>query len=108
MEKSVQELAEFLHGTVENDNPALVVTGVAGLVEAGPQDISFAVPPHVEHCHLSKAASTRLGITRAILQRRLLFYRLAILQRPPPWHRHAIPRPRRSLYPRATPQPKRS
>ena len=25
MEKSVQELAEFLHGTVENDNPALVV-----------------------------------------------------------------------------------
>ena len=55
MEKSVQELAEFLHGTVENDNPALVVTGVAGLVEAGPQDISFAVPPHVEHCHLSKA-----------------------------------------------------
>ena len=29
MEKSVQELAEFLHGTVENDNPALVVTGAA-------------------------------------------------------------------------------
>ena len=55
MEKSVKELAEFLHGTVENDNPELVVTGVAGLVEAGPQDISFAVPPHVEHCHLSKA-----------------------------------------------------
>ncbi len=55
MEKSVQELAEFLHGSVENDNPALVVTGVNGLVEAGPQDISFAVPPHVEHCHLSKA-----------------------------------------------------
>ncbi len=55
MEKSVQELAEFLHGTVENNNPDLVVTGVNGLVEAGPQDISFAVPPHVEHCHLSKA-----------------------------------------------------
>lgn len=55
MEKSVQELAEFLHGTVENDNPALVINGVAGLVEAGPTDISFAVPPHVEHCHLSKA-----------------------------------------------------
>lgn len=55
MEKSVQELAEFLHGTVENDNPALKVTGVNGLVEAGPTEISFAVPPHVEHCHLSKA-----------------------------------------------------
>ena len=25
MEKSVKELAEFLHGTVENDNPELVV-----------------------------------------------------------------------------------
>lgn len=55
MEKSVRELAEFLHGAVENDNPELKITGVNGLVEAGPQDISFAVPPHVEHCHLSKA-----------------------------------------------------
>ncbi len=55
VEKSVQELAEFLQGSVENDNPELVITGVNGLVEAGPQDISFAVPPHVEHCHLSKA-----------------------------------------------------
>ena len=32
MEKSVQELAEFLHGTVEHDNPELKVTGVNGLV----------------------------------------------------------------------------
>lgn len=55
MEKSVQELAEFLKGTVEHDNPELRITGVNGLVEAGPKDISFAVPPHVEHCHLSKA-----------------------------------------------------
>lgn len=55
MEKSIQELAVFLHGAVENDNPQLVITGVNGLLEAGPQDISFAVPPHVEHCHLSKA-----------------------------------------------------
>ncbi len=55
LEKSVQELAVFLQGTVENDNPALKITGVNGLVEAGPQDISFAVPPHVEHCHLSRA-----------------------------------------------------
>lgn len=55
MEKSVQELAVFLHGTVEDDNPQLVITGVNGLLEAGSHDISFAVPPHVEHCHLSKA-----------------------------------------------------
>lgn len=55
MEKSVKELAAFLGGTLENDNPELKVTGVSGLVEAGPGDISFAVPPHVEHCHLSRA-----------------------------------------------------
>lgn len=55
MEKSVQELAEYLQGSYENDNPALKVTGVKGLVEAGPEDISFAVPPYVEHCHKSKA-----------------------------------------------------
>lgn len=55
MEKSVQELAEYLHGTYENDNPELKITGVKGLVEAGPEDISFAVPPYVEHCHKSRA-----------------------------------------------------
>lgn len=55
MEKTVQELAAYLNGTCENDNPALVVTGVKGLVEAGPEDISFAVPPYVEHCHKSRA-----------------------------------------------------
>lgn len=61
MEKTVRELAEFLHGKLENDAPELKVTGVNGLVEAGPQDISFAVPPHVEHCHLSKAGVMVLG-----------------------------------------------
>lgn len=62
MEKTVRELAEFLHGKLENDAPELRVTGVNGLVEAGPEDISFAVPPHVEHCHLSKAGVMVLGL----------------------------------------------
>ena len=48
MEKTVRELAEFLYGKLENDAPELKVTGVNGLVEAGANDISFAVPPHVE------------------------------------------------------------
>lgn len=61
MEKTVRELAEFLHGRLENDAPELKVTGVNGLIEAGPQDISFAVSPHVEHCHLSKAGVMVLG-----------------------------------------------
>lgn len=62
MEKTVRELAEFLHGKLENDAPELKVTGVNGLVEAGANDISFAVPPHVEHCHLSKAGVMVLGV----------------------------------------------
>ena len=62
MEKTVRELAEFLHGKLENDAPELKVTGVNGLVEAGANDISFAVPPHVEHCHLSKAGVMGLGV----------------------------------------------
>ncbi len=61
MEKTVRELAEFLQGKLENDASELKVTGVNGLVEAGPNDISFAVPPHVEHCHLSKAGVMVLG-----------------------------------------------
>lgn len=61
MEKKVQELAEFLKGKLEQDDPGLKITGVNGLVEAGPSDISFAVPPYVEHCHLSEAGVMVLG-----------------------------------------------
>ena len=67
MEKTVRELAEFLHGKLENDAPELKVTGVNGLVEAGANDISFAVPPHVEHCHLSKAGVMVLGFNDPVL-----------------------------------------
>ena len=67
MEKTVRELAEFLHGKLENDAPELKVTGVNGLVEACANDISFAVPPHVEHCHLSKAGVMVLGFDDPVL-----------------------------------------
>lgn len=70
MEKSVQELAAFLKGTVENDNPELKITGVNGLVEAGPQEVSFAVPPHVDQCHLSRAGVMVLGIGERKLEDR--------------------------------------
>ncbi len=55
MEKTLQELTEFLKGKLEDNGKNLVVKGVNGLIEAGPNDISFAVPPHVDKCHLSKA-----------------------------------------------------
>ena len=61
MEKTLQELAAFLHGTLENDDPALRITGVNGLVEAGPTEISFAIPPYVEFCHKSRAGAMILA-----------------------------------------------
>jgi len=61
MEKSLKELAVFLKGELENENPELRITGVNGLQEAGAQDISFAVPPYVDYCHLSKAGALVLA-----------------------------------------------
>ena len=65
MEKTLRELAEYLQGTLENEDQKLIVTGVNGLVEAGPQDISFAVPPHVEHCHLPFCRGGKLQYRQA-------------------------------------------
>ena len=61
MEKTLQELAAFLHGTLENDDPGMRITGVNGLVEAGPTEISFAIPPYVELCHKSRAGAMILA-----------------------------------------------
>ena len=61
MEKTLQELAAFLHGTLENDNSGLRITGVNGLTEAGPTEISFAIPPYVELCHKSRAGAMILA-----------------------------------------------
>ena len=48
MKKTVQELAEFLGGTVIG-NGDTVIEDVKGLAEAGQQDISFAVDPYTEY-----------------------------------------------------------
>ena len=61
MDKTLQELAAFLHGTLENENQELRITGVNGLVEAGPTEISFAIPPYVELCHKSRAGAMILA-----------------------------------------------
>lgn len=69
MERTLQELAAFLNGTLENDDPALKITGVNGLVEAGPSEISFAVAPYVEVCHKSRAGAMILGFEDRQLDR---------------------------------------
>lgn len=61
MEKTLQELAAFLHGTLENDDPEMRITGVNGLVEARSGEISFAIPPYVEVCHKSRAGAMILA-----------------------------------------------
>lgn len=48
MKKTVQELAEFLGGTVIGNGDA-VIEDVKGLAEAGRQDITFAVDPYTEY-----------------------------------------------------------
>lgn len=52
----------MVNGSLENDNPKLVITGVNGLQEAGPTEVSFAVPPYVEVCHKSKAGVMILAL----------------------------------------------
>ena len=69
MERTLQELAAFLNGTLEQDDPALKITGVNGLVEAGPTEISFAVAPYVEVCHKSRAGAMILGLEDRTLDR---------------------------------------
>lgn len=73
MERTLQELAGFLHGTLEQDAPGLRITGVNGLAEAGPTEISFAVPPYVEICHKSRAGAMILapgdrGLDRPVIR----------------------------------------
>lgn len=69
MERTLRELAALLHGTLENDDPSLRITGVNGLTEAGPTEISFAVPPYVEVCHKSRAGAMILAPEERTLDR---------------------------------------
>lgn len=57
MEKTLQELATLLHGTIVQGDPKMVISGVNGLEEARPGEISFAVPPYLEVAGQSKAGA---------------------------------------------------
>lgn len=62
MEKTLQELAILLEGKLETTMPQMLITGVNGLEEALPTDISFAVPPHVEAAAASCAGALVLPL----------------------------------------------
>ena len=56
MRKSLGEIADWLEGNVLGDDQ-IFITGVTGIDEAGPHDLTFAVPPHLEKALNSKAAA---------------------------------------------------
>ncbi len=56
MAKSLREIAALVNGEVLGDScPA--IAGVTNIEDAGPDDITFAVPPHLEKAAASQAAA---------------------------------------------------
>ena len=52
----MRELAELVEGSVIGDADSWI-EGITGIDEAGPADLTFAVPPHLDRAALSKAAA---------------------------------------------------
>lgn len=56
MQYTVTEIAKLINGSVEG-NSDKIIFGVASLQEAGSEQITFAVPPYLEHLHLVQAGA---------------------------------------------------
>lgn len=56
MRMKLREIAAFLNGSLLG-NAELDITGAAALADAGESDITFAVPPHLEHAAQTRAAA---------------------------------------------------
>ena len=91
MKKTLREIADWLEGNVLGDTD-IFITGVTGIDEAGPHDLTFAVPPHLEKALQSKAAAVIVPATVEsfakpairVANPRLAFTRLLSLFNPPP------------------------
>ena len=59
MEKTVNEIAELIGGTVRGDGNRLI-RSLASLDEAGADDLAFAVPPHIEAARAGAKAGALL------------------------------------------------
>ena len=54
MEKTLREIAQLVGGEILGDYGSLIISGVTNIADAGPEDITFAVAPHLEkaqHCN---------------------------------------------------------
>ncbi len=56
MKKTLKEIPGLIDGII-SDGEDLVITGVTNIEDAGPDDITFAVPPHLEKAVKSQAAA---------------------------------------------------
>ena len=54
--KTLAEIAKLVDGSIDEAHAALLINSVTNIEEAGPEDITFAVAPHLE-----KAAASRAG-----------------------------------------------
>ena len=60
--KTLAEIAELVDGVVDGDG-SLVISGVTNIEEAGSQEITFAVPPHLEKAARSSACAVIIPAT---------------------------------------------
>lgn len=56
MKKTLQEIADLVHGVLLGEGN-IEISGVTNIEDAGENDITFAVPPHLEKAIQSKAAA---------------------------------------------------
>ena len=92
MEKRCRNWQDLLQGSIIQGDPSLKLTGVNGLEEAGPTEISFAVPPYLELAGKSRAGAImipeegELKGPQALIRvknPRAAFAKLLMLFRPP-------------------------
>lgn len=56
MKKTLQEIADLVHGVLLGEGN-IEISGVTNIEDAGENDVTFAVPPHLEKAIQSKAAA---------------------------------------------------
>ena len=91
MKKTLRELAEWVDGQVIG-NADVWIEGITGIDEAGPADLTFAVPPHLNRALASQAGAVIVPATVEsydkpairVANPRIAFTKLLTLFTPPP------------------------
>ena len=97
MKKTLRELAELVGGEVLGD-AEISISGITGIDEAGPADLTFAVPPHLDRAAASHAAAVIVPASVEAYAKpairaenpRVAFTRLLTLFNPPPAYEPGI------------------